>query len=397
MFFAALAMDILEKERYNTKKCCFYDCILRYKMEYYFIRNREVIMEYKGKKIYTEEPQTGDRYRQNYESGLQKYIEKLNQKGAQVRKEFMPPETFPQKIEEYRREYLTMLGIDGMDISAPERYECEEIGEDEMGKIYRYALYVTEEIPFYGILFVPHERPQKAPLVIAQHGGSGTPELAADMLGRNNYNHMIHRVLERGAIVFAPQLLLWRFKDDKCLTQRQHNIPYDRKIMDASLKRFGLSITGLEIAFIRKAISFFSHMEGVDPERIGMLGLSYGGYFTLHTMAADTRIKVGYSNACFNDRDHYTRFTDWSYKDAGYRFQDAEVAALCAPRKLFLSVGTADTVFDYRHAIPEAERVKDYFKAFEKEENLIFTVWEGGHTVNDSDEGYDFLFDALNG
>ena len=353
-------------------------------------------MDFKGKKIYTEEPSTGDSYRQNYENGLQKLIEKLNREGAQVRRDFMPPETFPQKIEEYRREYLRMLGIDGIDVSAPERYECEEIGEDEMGKIYRYALYVTEEIPFYGLLFVPHVRQNPAPLVIAQHGGGGTP-LAADMLGRNNYNHMIHRTLERGAIVVAPQLLLWRFKDDKCLTQRQHNIPYDRKIMDASFKCFGLSITGLEITFIRKAISFFSQMEGVDAERIGMLGLSYGGYFTLHTMAADTRIKAGYSNACFNNRDHYTRFIDWCYKDAGYRFQDAEVAALCAPRKLFLTVGTTDTVFDYSHAIPEAERATDYYKAFGKEENLVFLVWEGGHTVNDTDEGFDFLFDGLNG
>lgn len=352
-------------------------------------------MEFKGKQIYTEEPQTGDRYRQNYENGLQKLIEKLNREGADRRREQMPPEALPQRIEEYRFEYLRMLGIDGLDVSAPERYECEEIAEDEIGKIYRYALYVTEEIPFYGLLFVPHVRKNPAPLVIAQHGGGGTPELAADMLGRNNYNHMIQRTLERGAIVFAPQLLLWRFKDDKCPTQRQHNIPYDRKIMDASLKRFGLSITGLEITFIRKAISFFSGMEGVDPQKIGMLGLSYGGYFTLHTMAADTRIKAGYSNACFNNRDHYTSFIDWCYKDAGYRFQDAEVAALCAPRKLFLSVGTADTVFDYRHAIPEAERIVDYYKAFGKEENLVFTVWEGGHTVNDTDEGFEFLFEGL--
>lgn len=353
-------------------------------------------MEFKGKQIYTEEASTGDRYRQNYEHGLQKYIEKLNQRGAEVRTKFMPPETFPQRIEEYRREYLRMLGIDGMDVSAPDRYECEKIAEDEMSIIYRYALYVTEEIPFYGLLFVPHVRQNPAPLVIAQHGGGGTPELAADMLGKNNYNHMIQRTLERGAIVFAPQLLLWRFKDDKCLTQRQHNIPYDRKIMDASLKRFGLSITGLEIVFIRKAISFFSKMDGVDPEKIGMLGLSYGGYFTLHTMAADTRIKAGYSNACFNNRDHYTHFLDWCYKDAGYRFQDAEVAALCAPRKLFLTVGKADPVFDYRHAIPEAERIKEYYKAFDREENLAFLVWEGSHTVNDTDEGYDFLFDGIN-
>ena len=126
-----------------------------------------------------------------------------------------------------------------------------------------------------------------------------------------------------------------------------------------------------------------------------MTGISYGGYFTLHTMAAEPRIKVGYSNACFNNRDRYPVFTDWSYQNSGNRFQDAEVAALCAPRKLFLSVGTKDPVFDYRFAIPEAERIKDYYKAFGREEHLVFSVWEGGHTASDSDEGFDFLFRAL--
>ena len=352
-------------------------------------------MEFKGKQIYVEAPETGDAFRQNYVDGLGRFIENLNTTGAARREEYMPAEELPKRIEEFRRDYLWMLGADNQDISAPKEYECEEVGEDEVCKIYRYALMMPEGIPFYGVLFLPHARKNPAPLIICQHGGGGTPELAADMLGKNNYNHMIRRTLERGAIVFAPQLLLWRHKDNDCETQRQHPIPYDRKALDAALRRFGLSITGLEITFIRRAISFFSAMDGVDGERIGMMGLSYGGYFTLHTMAADTRIKAGYSNACFNDRDHYTNFTDWCYQDAGYLFQDAEVAGLCAPRKLFLSVGKKDPVFDYRYAIPEGERVKKYFKAFGKEENLIFSVWEGGHTVDDTDRGYDFLFDGL--
>lgn len=352
-------------------------------------------MEFKGKQLYTEKPSTGDVYRQNYVDGLKNLLEKLNRESRDARRDFMPVEGFPERIEGYRREYLSMLGIDQMDISAPARVACEEVGEDEICKIYRYALHMPEGIPFYGILFVPHERKDPAPLVICQHGGHGTPELAANMHGKNNYNNLIQRTLERGAIVFAPQLLLWRYHGESD-AQRTHPVPYDRRQLDASLKRFGLSITGLEITFIRRAISFFSELEIVDAEKIGMTGISYGGYFTLHTMAAEPRIKVGYSNACFNDRHYYPAFTDWYYKDSGNRFQDAEIAALCAPRKLFLSVGKADPVFDYCHAIPEAGRVKDYYKAFGREENLIFHVWEGGHTVADTDEGFDFLFGALN-
>ena len=352
-------------------------------------------MEFNGKKIYTEAPQTGDRYRKDYADGLREYVNTLNKEGAQRRRAHMPPETFAENIEKYRLEYLRMLGVENMDISAPERYEREEVGEDETCKIYRYVLHMPEGIPFYGILFVPHDRKSPAPLVIAQHGSGGTPELCADMIGNNNYKSMVRRALERGAVVFAPQLLLWRYRDDLSPTQRQHPIPYDRRSVDVSLKRFGLSITGLELTYIRRAISFFSKIDEVDADNIGMVGHSYGGYFTMHTMAADTRIKAGYASSFFNDRDHYTNFNDWCYKNSGDLFQDAEVAALCAPRKLFLSVGMADNIFDYHYSIPEAQRIKDYYKAFDTPDNLVFCLWEGGHSISPTDEGFDFLFGAL--
>lgn len=76
-------------------------------------------------------------------------------------------------------------------------------------------------------------------------------------------------------------------------------------------------------------------------------------------------------------------------------FHDAEVAALCAPRKLYVAVGKEDTVFDYQSAIPEAERVKKYFASAGCPENFAFTAWDGGHTVPDNDEGFDFMFSAF--
>ena len=352
-------------------------------------------MEFKEKMIYTESPDTGDRYRKDYADGLKEYLNRLNAEGRQRRRAHMPPESFWERIEEYRLEYMRMLGIDKMDVSAPQSYDCVEVGEDGMCKIYRYVLHMKEGIPFYGLLFVPNGQKKPAPLIVAQHGSGGTPELCADMIGNNNYKNMVRRAVQRGAVVFAPQLLLWRYRDDSSPTQRQHPIPYDRRAVDVSLKRFGLSVTGLEITYIRRAISFFSQMDIVDSEKIGMVGHSYGGYFTLHTMAADTRIQAGYASSFFNNRDFYTNFNDWCYKDSGNLFQDAEVAALCAPRGLFVSVGKSDDIFDYRHSLPEAERAREYYEALGKGENFEFCLWDGGHSISPTDEGFDFLFSAL--
>ena len=103
---------------------------------------------------------------------------------------------------------------------------------------------------------------------------------------------------------------------------------------------------------------------------------------------------MGYCAGAYNNRDLYN-WADWSYKESALLFQDAEVAALCAPRKLYVQVGMEDPVFDYRSAIPEAERVRDYYEAFGLSENFRFDVWNGGHTISDHDEGYEFLFSTL--
>ena len=334
----------------------------------------------------------GDEFRRSYVQGFDAFIQRLNNEGYAQREAFMPIEGFAENIEKYRRAYHTMLGLDKIPAVTDGESTMTKIGEDEDAEIFRVTFPIVQEIPMQGLLFVPHGT-ECAPLIIAQHGGGGTPELCADMNGKNNYNHMVRRLLRRGAIVFAPQLLLWNQKEP-LPTQPVHAVPYDRAKCDIALKRFGMSITALEIKGIMNAITVLSALPYVAEDKIGMIGISYGGYFTLHTMAADTRIRAGFSNACFNDRNNYP-WLDWTYKDSGNTFQDAEVAALCAPRKLYIAVGKDDAVFSYQGAVSEIERAKKYFDACGCAESLRFLLWDGGHTLPNDDEGLDFLFSAF--
>ncbi|MBQ8207519.1 MAG: dienelactone hydrolase family protein [Clostridia bacterium] len=334
----------------------------------------------------------GDICRAAYKDGIEVYIKRLEAEGDSNRETFMPTENFINRIEEYRSAYIGMLGIDRISSDSAPEPAITSVGEDEYAVIYRVTTYITREIPPYGLLYVPHGI-KRAPLIIAQHGGGGTPELCSDINGKNNYNHMVRRILKRGAAVFAPQLLLWNFREQSP-TQPSHPIPYNRLNIDNNMKRFGMSITALEIKGIMNAITFLSVLPYVDNNKIAMTGLSYGGYYTLHTMAADTRIKVGFSNACFNSRNAYP-WVDMSYPNSGNTFHDAEVAALCAPRKLYIAVGKEDTVFNYESAIPEAERAKRYFCGAGCPQNFVFRVWDGGHTLPFTNEGFDFIFSAF--
>lgn len=350
-------------------------------------------MDFQGKQLWKDTPAAGDPYRAAYIEGINGFIQRMNRDCKKVRRDWMLPEELVENLETYRQKYRDMLGLSLFAGKSTKIAQQELVGEDEVSKIYRLTVWLTEEIPFYALLIIPHKVAEPMPLVIAQHGGGGTPELCCDYLGENNYNHMMQRALCRGAAILAPQIAVWAKEESE--TMRAHLIAYDRLEMDVAMKRFGSSLTALEISGILKALDYVSALPQINPNKVGMLGLSYGGYFTLNTMAADTRIKVGYCAGVFNDRDVYS-LTGWCYKGSAKMFQDAEVAALCAPRKLFVQVGKEDEVFSYKSALLEVERVYDYYRAFGKPGNFVFSLWEGGHTVSDSDCGFDFLFDALN-
>jgi dienelactone hydrolase len=153
-------------------------------------------------------------------------------------------------------------------------------------------------------------------------------------------------------------------------------------------------MTGLEVLCIKRSIDYLVTLDCVNSEKIGMMGLSYGGYFSLHTAAADRRIISAYDAGSFNDRSK-TAFFDWGYTGASHKFHDAEVAALVAPRRLRIDVGKEDSVFDYRTSEPEAERITKYFEAYGVPENYSYDLHAGGHRFDENLEGFEYFFAPL--
>lgn len=348
-------------------------------------------MEFKGYKIFEEEPAAGNSYRQGYADGLSRFISHSNAAAKDRRREFMPPKELVQNNAKWREKFIEMLGIESIPDGNTPPPLITPVGEDELSKIYRLTVYITPEIPFYGMLLMPHGA-KDVPLVVCQHGGSGTPELLCGFNGNNSYGFAAQKLLKMGAAVLAPQLLLWSLKETE--TARDYKVQYNRNEVDTNLRRFGITLTGLEIKSIMKLIDFCCERAEICPHKIGMAGLSYGGYYTLYTMAVDKRIKVGLAAGIFNDRDCYP-WSDTTYWMSGNTFQDAEVAALCAPRPLYVAVGKADNVFDYKTALPELSRVPEYFAAYGKPENFKFRVWEGGHRFPETEDGFNFLMKGL--
>lgn len=351
--------------------------------------------KFKGKQIYKEAKEKSIPYKEMYLNSINDFIQKGFVEAEKQRMYYMSPEKLKENEEEFRKEYLSVIGYPKIEPLNPiPDVKKEFIDEDEMCSIYRLSIEVFSGFWFYGLLMIPHEINEKAPLVIAQHGGGGTPEFCCDMYGANNYSNFTKYILDEKMIVFAPQLLLWKFKIDTGETFPEFDIPFERQEIDGKLKQLGISITGLEVFCLRRSLDYLEKLSIVDKDRIGMMGLSYGGFFSLYTAAADLRIKVIYTAGAFNDRSKED-VIDWFWKNSAYKFHDAEVAGLCCPRKLFIDVGKEDPVFDYQNSLKEAERVRKYYKFFGKEENFVYNLWNGGHKFDVNGKGFRDFFQSL--
>lgn len=333
-------------------------------------------------KYYSEPPEASEHMRALYAESIANAERILRSAAAEEREANVTPGYIAENREKFRKEYSEKMGMERcreiFGSGVPEA-ETTKIGEDEYADISRVKLKIADGVYFTGVLFVPKKRAEKAPLAVMSHGGGGTPELCCDMIGQNNYGGVPRRLTEEGVVVFAPQLLLWNLAPK--LTESnppQFGTGYNRNETDSKMRHSGGSVAAFEIYAISRSIDWLSAQEYIDGDRIGMLGLSYGGFYTLYTMAYDKRIKTGWSAAFFNDRSVYC-WRDYVCDGSARRFSDPEIAGLCAPRRLCVDIGREDTVFKAEYAAGLAEKTAEFFKAAGAQSNLRFNEWDGGH------------------
>lgn len=338
--------------------------------------------EFEG--LYTEDISKAKVYRSGYLDSV-KNIAKI-QEGilSEKRNDYMNPQLLKNDRERYLNDFREIIGNPLFDRKVKNDVQKIFVGIDGQGYIYRLVFNFEKDIKFYGMLFVPFDAKEELPLVVAIHGGEGTPELMSDIYGDNYYSHITRRLVDKKVAVFCPQLLIWDGK--------KFGSKFDRFEIDARFKMLGSSLTSFETECIMGAIDYLSECDFVNKEKIGITGLSYGGYYSLVTAVLDQRIKAVYSSCVFNDRVKYSR-PDFVYKNMAEKFTDAEMCALINPRALYIEVGKTDCIFSVDGALSEIEKLKEYYS--DEPSKLVFNVTDIGHKYNEEDEGIDFLISNL--
>jgi len=245
-------------------------------------------------------------------------------------------------------------------------------GGDVNGTYYRAWIPVAPGMETYGLYIVPKRVTLPAPLVISLHGGGGTPESAL-FHGGSNYHDQIRGAVQRGYVVWAPLFVMQPMSD----RDKGSIIPAEvRKELDAQFRKTGTSLMAVEMMKVTKALDRILERPEVDPKRVGMIGLSYGGYYTLYIAAVEPRVKVAVASCSFRNTP---AAIDGATEGRPTDITSPEQVALLAPRPVQVQVGIEDKLAPIDNVRETEKLARDAYGKAGKPELFEYDEFSGGH------------------
>lgn len=346
--------------------------------------------------MYQEDAKVAAPYRRRLVEETDAYIERLRRECDERRAAYFTPDmsspaAYADSVEKYRKDLINTLGrpLSEYPAEIPIHSERIKLGEDELGSIERLWVEVAPGLSSYGLLFIPHGD-GKHPYVSAFHGGSGTCEIVSSFYNSANYRDLVWRIRKKtGAIVYAPQIMLWNDSFNTSDAEKSDNIGHDNR-----LKQVGGSMAALEVYKIMRTVDWICENLPIDTDRMGVSGLSYGGFYTQMNAAVDTRYRAALSSCYFSDRYKYP-WGDWVWFDSASKFLDPEIVSLICPRSICIEVGEVDPLFKGSDSAPFAEKVAERYAALGLSDRFRFNIHSGNHEFNRTDENLDWFVERL--
>jgi dienelactone hydrolase len=295
----------------------------------------------------------------------QRWVERTY--ARQVRPLRFQAETLDEWRDWQRRLREKVLELSGL-IPPPEACDlAPEVGERTVleadGVVREKVVYQTEPevwVPAY-LLRPLAPAAERLPAVLALHGhggrwGKGQVAGAADEhetvranIAHYHYDYGLqfakrgYVVLVADARVFGERAAGWWQPGDPA---RGYD-PCDRAGNQAAL--LGYALIGLTTFDDRRGIDYLQSRPDVDPERIGVAGLSLGGTRSTYVGALDDRARATVISGYLNTFGVYAlgrQFCGGQYVPGLLRWaEQPDLTALIAPRPLLIEAGLRDTTF----------------------------------------------------
>ncbi|MEM2921182.1 MAG: alpha/beta hydrolase family protein [Candidatus Bathyarchaeia archaeon] len=247
-------------------------------------------------------------------------------------------------------------------------------------------------VPLY--ILIPKGIKGKLPAILCAHGHGpygkdsvagvhfNDPNRKADISGAN-YNYA-EQMAMAGFVTVAPD---WRSFGERIAYRNPYpgrdvcNVHFIQHLI------LGRTLLGCNIFDGMRALDFLTTREYVDPNRLGCMGLSFGGTMATYLALLDDRIKAVDIMCYATTTEHYAisrpNFCGSQLVPRLYKYADVpDVIAAIAPKPLLIESGASDTCFWIHSALKAHDVIKRAYEVAGEPDNLWIDVFPGEHSFS---------------
>lgn len=266
----------------------------------------------------------------------------------------------------------------------------------EDGLIKQRVIFDVEDgLSAVAYLFRPENASGKLPAILCCHGHGPygkdaimgiihDPDVRAN-INAHNYDYGV-QMAKAGFVTIAID---WRGFGERDDRRKPNNTamppgrdPCNLFYLRATL--LGMTMLGMNVNDGRCALDYLCQQSFVDSQKIGVMGLSFGGTMTTWMSLMDERIKAA-DIICYSDR-----FADFAFRDFNccgsqvnpglYALADLpDLHGLIAPRPLLVEIGLFDQCFLMDSSLSCFKEVEKIYSAAGLRDRLELDLFEGGH------------------
>lgn len=262
----------------------------------------------------------------------------------------------------------------------------------------RWLIDVQRHLSASLIINIPKDiaQDEKRPAILCWHGhgafgkdpvmgDSSSPAKAADIASMN-YNYGV-QMAQAGYVTFAIDWIGAGERNDshKPFWKSQIGSRDWCNMLYLHATMLGMTSLSINIAHGKAATDFVLSLPFVDPEKLGVMGLSGGGTMALWSTLCDERIKAA-EIICYSNLWAYFGFRDLNYcgmqvAPGLFRLADVpDLQGLIAARPLLIDIGIYDTCFPLQSSLECFHQVEAIYEAAGVRDKLELDLFPGEHS-----------------